>query len=137
VTVLTSTFWPISMSTSSCPPPPELARACKSFEQFYFSRHSGRRLTWQLSLGNADIRVAFKAKTHDLNVSTYALIILLLFERLSEDEFLTYEARSLKFGLCTHHKPLLQTRKSKMQLPLSTMNYNGIFNRSRAPGSRY
>ena len=68
-----------------------MVRACKSFEQFYFSRHSGRRLTWQASLGNADVRVAFNARTHDLNVSTFALVILLLFENVPEDEFLTYE----------------------------------------------
>ena len=58
---------------------------------FYLSRHSGRRLAWQLNLGNADIRVAFKQRKHDLNVSTLALVILLLFERLAEGEFLTFE----------------------------------------------
>ena len=72
-----------------------MGRACKSFEQFYLSRHSGRRLTWQFSLGNADVRVRFRARTHDINVSTFALAILLLFEDLPDDEFLTYEVLRL------------------------------------------
>ncbi|KAI0313750.1 Cullin-domain-containing protein [Amylostereum chailletii] len=91
VTVMTSTFWPMSYTTVPCVLPQSLVKACGSFEQFYFSRHSGRRLTWQPSLGNADVRVSFKARTHDLNVSTFALVILLLFENVAEGEFLTYE----------------------------------------------
>lgn len=90
VIVMTSTFWPMSHSASSCALPDTMVKSCKSFEQFYLSRHSGRRLTWQPSLGNADVRVAFKARKHDLNVSTFALVILLLFEDVAEGEFLTY-----------------------------------------------
>lgn len=37
----------------------------------------------------------FKARKHDLNVSTFALIILLLFENVEDDGFLTYEVRGL------------------------------------------
>ncbi|KIK96146.1 hypothetical protein PAXRUDRAFT_826271 [Paxillus rubicundulus Ve08.2h10] len=91
VTVTTSTFWPMSHSASTCVLPELLTRACKSFEHFYLSRHSGRRLTWQPSLGNADVRVQFKSRKHDLNVSTFALVILLLFDNIAGDEFLTYE----------------------------------------------
>ncbi|KAI0925756.1 hypothetical protein AcW1_008104 [Taiwanofungus camphoratus] len=91
VTVMTSTFWPMSYSGVSCTFPDQLIRASKSFEQFYLSKHSGRRLTWQPSFGNADVRVTFKTRKHDLNVSTFALVILLLFEDLSDGEFLTYE----------------------------------------------
>ncbi|KAF8656825.1 hypothetical protein AX16_002373 [Volvariella volvacea WC 439] len=90
VIVMTSTFWPMSHSPSPCSLPLQLLKACKSFEQFYLSRHSGRRLTWQPSLGNADVRVTFKARKHELNVSTFALVILLLFEELGDDDFLTY-----------------------------------------------
>ncbi|EGO24838.1 hypothetical protein SERLADRAFT_449585 [Serpula lacrymans var. lacrymans S7.9] len=91
VIVMTSTFWPMSHSSATCALPESLTKACKSFEQFYLSRHSGRRLTWQSSLGNADVRVTFKSRKHDLNVSTFALVILLLFEDLPDNEFLTYK----------------------------------------------
>jgi cullin 3 len=85
----------MSQSGASCTLSADMIKSCKYFEQFYLSRHSGRRLTWQPSFGNADVRVSFKARKHDLNVSTYALVILLLFEDLPEGEFLTYEVRSV------------------------------------------
>ncbi|KAI8980202.1 Cullin-domain-containing protein [Trametes punicea] len=91
VIVMTSTFWPMVHSAASCIFPAQLISASKSFERFYLSRHSGRRLTWQPSLGNADVRVQFKSRKHDLNVSTFALVILLLFEDILDDQFLTYE----------------------------------------------
>jgi hypothetical protein len=88
---MTSTFWPSTNSGAGCTFPQELQKSCASFERFYNTRHSGRRLTWQPALGNADVKVAFKAKKHELNVSTFALVILLLFEDLEDDDFLTYE----------------------------------------------
>ncbi|KDQ59266.1 hypothetical protein JAAARDRAFT_33992 [Jaapia argillacea MUCL 33604] len=91
VIVMTSTFWPMSHSAATCTMPDDMLKSCKSFEQFYLSRHSGRRLSWQPSLGNADVRVTFKSRKHDLNVSTFALVILLLFEDVADGEFLTYE----------------------------------------------
>ncbi|KAG6813913.1 hypothetical protein H0H92_005762 [Tricholoma furcatifolium] len=90
VIVMTSTFWPTSQTTSPCTFTPEMVKACKSFEQFYLSRHSGRRLTWLPSHGNADVRVAFDAARIELNVSTMALVILLQFQNLAHDAFLTY-----------------------------------------------
>lgn len=95
VTVMTSTFWPMSHTASTCVLPEILSKSCKSFEHYYLSRHSGRRLTWQPSLGNADVRVQFKARKHDLNVSTFALIILLLYEGVEDGGFLTYEVRGV------------------------------------------
>lgn len=94
---MTSGYWPISQSPSPCILPAELVQTCKSFEQFYLSRHSGRRLTWQPSLGNADIRASFQARKIELNVSTFAMVILLLFSDLEEGEFLTY---SVSPSLC-------------------------------------
>ncbi|KAF9557422.1 Cullin-domain-containing protein [Agrocybe pediades] len=90
VTVMTSNAWPMTHSASPCSLPPVMEKACKSFEQFYLSRHSGRRLTWQHSLGNADVHVQFKARAHELNVATFALVILLLFEDVGDDDVLSY-----------------------------------------------
>ncbi|KAJ2917406.1 hypothetical protein MD484_g3007, partial [Candolleomyces efflorescens] len=90
VTVMTSTFWPYSPPAIAPVIPPVLAEAGKSFEAFYFSRHSGRRLTWLTSMGSADVRAAFKSRSYDLNVSTYAIMILLLFENIGDDDFLSY-----------------------------------------------
>ena len=73
---------------TTCVFPPALTGAVTHFERFYHSRHSGRRLTWQSNHGTADVKVAFKARKHELNMSTHCLVVLLLFENLDEDETL-------------------------------------------------
>lgn len=96
VTVMTSNNWPSNLTAAppACILPASLLASTRSFEHFYLNRHSGRRLTWQLTLGNADLKVAFKSKKHDLNVSSLAMIILLLFEDLGDDDFIMYEVRT-------------------------------------------
>lgn len=94
MTVLTATFWPGVSQKQLIDFPPALAERCAHFEKFYLSRHSGRRLTWQTNQGTADVKVRFKARTHELNVSTLALVVLLLFEELEEGEELGFEVRS-------------------------------------------
>ncbi|TCD68497.1 cullin-3 [Steccherinum ochraceum] len=91
VIVMTSTFWPVADNSPSCTFPEVMIRSSESFRQFYLSRHSGRRLTWQPAMGNADVRVTFRDKSHELNVSTCCLVILLLFEDLGDSDFLTYQ----------------------------------------------
>lgn len=81
----------MSQTMPTCTLPEDLLKSCQSFERFYLSKHSGRRLTWQPSMGNADVRVKFDKRKHDLNVSTFALVILLLFEDLPDGEILTYD----------------------------------------------
>lgn len=85
-------------SLAPCTLPPAMLTSCHAFEGFYLRRHSGRKLMWQAGLGNADVRVRFRARSHDLNVSTYALVVLLLFEDVGESEFLTYEVGRLLHG---------------------------------------
>ena len=109
VTVMTSTFWPMSQASPTCIMPQELLQACSSFEHYYNSRHSGRRLTWQPSLGNVDLIARFETRDHTLNVSTYAAVILLIFQDLPPDDFLTYEVCLLyigSYGVYTNHNRL-------------------------------
>lgn len=84
VTVLTSTYWPSQISGTNkqhtCNWPPVLSQAQKRYEKWYHAQHNGRRLAWQPHLGTADIKVQFRTRTHELNVSTYALVVLLQFE---------------------------------------------------------
>jgi cullin 3 len=114
VIVMTATYWPMTHTDSPCTLPLALSKTCGSFEQFYLSRHSGRRLSLQPALGNADVKVAFKARKIELNVSTFALVILLLFEDVDDDEFLTYTVGSFSsplilarnLTLAPHHKEI-------------------------------
>ncbi|KAG1678291.1 hypothetical protein FOA52_013912 [Chlamydomonas sp. UWO 241] len=87
VQVLTTGSWP-TQSACKCQLPRELERCCEEFRTFYLGTHSGRRLTWQTNMGTADLRVDFGAKRHELNVSTYQMCILLLF---NDADALTYK----------------------------------------------
>ncbi|KAI9840725.1 MAG: Cullin-3 [Sclerophora amabilis] len=111
VHVLTSTFWPMdSMGTSTgdeqhrktCVFPSEIERMKASFENFYLGKHTGRQLSWQANMGTADIRATFpkimgkdpalaKERKHEINVSTYSMVILLLFNDVPTDSSLSFE----------------------------------------------
>lgn len=77
VHVLTTGFWP-TQSATKCNLPPEIIKCCEVFKKYYLSNHNGRRLTWQTNMGTADLK-AFFNKRHELSVSTYQMVILLLF----------------------------------------------------------
>lgn len=72
--------------------PPSIDRVRLGFERFYSDKHSGRKLTWQSNMGDADLKATFprskggKPRTHDINCSTYAMLILLLFNDLPSDQ---------------------------------------------------
>ncbi|KAF2227861.1 Cullin [Elsinoe ampelina] len=108
--VLTSMTWPLDTmrgldderdSRMKTIYPPTIEKLKTSFEQFYAQRYSGRVLSWQGNMGTADIKATFpkvpqkegstRARTHEINVSTYAMIILLLFNELPADQSLSFE----------------------------------------------
>ncbi|KAL1582762.1 hypothetical protein WHR41_08351 [Cladosporium halotolerans] len=69
--------------------PPQVERVKMGFERYYNEKHSGRCLTWLSNMGDADIKATFpnggkdgKPRTHEVNCSTYAMLILLLFNDL-------------------------------------------------------
>ncbi|WFD30854.1 hypothetical protein MSPP1_001878 [Malassezia sp. CBS 17886] len=126
VNVLTATYWPVSAPKEPCVLPLQLAQACEAFEAFYGHRHRGRMLTWQPHLGSAEVRVRFRARSHDLVVSTYALIVLLLFQDVPDGGSLTYEElragtnipdgdlqRTLQSLACAKYKVLLKEPRGR------------------------
>ncbi|KAG2493302.1 hypothetical protein HYH03_008438 [Edaphochlamys debaryana] len=87
VQVLTTGSWP-TQQVSTCNLPRELEDACKAFTTFYLATHSGRRLNFQPNMGTADLRAVFGGgRRHELNVSTYQMCILLLF---NEQDSMSY-----------------------------------------------
>ncbi|KAH1059725.1 hypothetical protein AAZX31_02G100900 [Glycine max] len=79
VQVLTSGFWP-TQSTVICNLPAELSALCKKFRSYYLDTHTDGRLSWQTHMGTADIKATFgKVRKHELNVSTYQMCVLMLF----------------------------------------------------------
>jgi len=103
IDVLTSSMWPSESIVggtdavhSACNFPSSIARIKSSFEKFYLDQHTGRKLTWQANMGTADIRAHFPRtkgnnKFRELNVSTYGMVILILFQDLAADETMTCE----------------------------------------------
>ncbi|CDZ97609.1 Cullins [Phaffia rhodozyma] len=140
VTVLTSTYWPGTNLQSTTIFPSTLSAQVEAFERFYHSRHSGRRLTWQSHLGTADVKVRFKNRTHELNVSTLALVTLLLFENLEEGEELEYQdirsatgipdselMRTLQSLACGKYRVLTKHPKSKDVAVTDSFVFNDAF----------
>ncbi|KAF9550674.1 Cullin-3 [Mortierella hygrophila] len=99
VTVLTSTFWPVPSTPVSCNLPTQFLAASKVFERFYTSRHNGRKLTWHATMGNVDLRATFNSRKHELNVSTMAAIVLLIFNDIPDGETIPYTTIEQETGL--------------------------------------
>lgn len=95
VQVCTSSHWPLQQPANAKSEvtsfPPDFLRAIKSFEAFYLQRHSGRKLTWRPDLGSVDVRVQFKSRKHDINMSTQSMFALSLFESLGSEDALTLQ----------------------------------------------
>lgn len=80
VQVLTTGAWPSSNAGQrACKLPREVDKACEEFSSFYHKAYSGRRLTWQTGMGNAELRVTFGERKHEINCSTHQMVVLLLF----------------------------------------------------------
>jgi len=78
VKVLTTGYWP-SQATTACTFPADIQDCCTAFKDFYLGTHTGRQLSWQSNMGSADLKAHFKKKRCELNVSTFQMVILLLF----------------------------------------------------------
>ncbi|OWB80671.1 hypothetical protein B5S32_g4963 [[Candida] boidinii] len=85
--VLTGNFWPMpNNKVIAINYPPELAFLKEKFESYYISKHHGRNLTWGPNFGAVDIRMHYPKKTYEVNMPTYAAVIILsLFRDDDED----------------------------------------------------
>merc|ERR1719350_589402 len=63
---------------------------------FYLAKHTGRRLTWQPFYGSADVKATISESRHELNVSTYQMCILMLFNHSFQ---LTYSTIAQKTAI--------------------------------------
>jgi cullin 3 len=82
VQVLTTGSWPTQPS-ATCNLPAEILGVCEKFRSYYLGTHTGRRLSWQTNMGTADLKAIFgKGQKHELNVSTYQMCVLMLFNNV-------------------------------------------------------
>ncbi|KAH6619462.1 Cullin [Chaetomium sp. MPI-SDFR-AT-0129] len=120
--VLTTNNWPPEVMNrtaaqedgggrAECIFPPAIKRLQESFFKYYLKDRSGRVLTWVASAGSADIKCVFpkipgkesgplsKERRYELNVSTYGMIVLELFNGLADDASLSFEEIQAKTNI--------------------------------------
>ncbi|XP_053747893.1 cullin-4B-like [Panthera pardus] len=78
VNILTMSFWPTYIP-KEIQLPPDMERLQKNFKNFYLSRHSGRKLQWQSTLGRCVLRGEFKKGKKELQVTLFQTLVLLMF----------------------------------------------------------
>jgi len=86
VQILTMGFWPMQLA-ARCNLPKEAAQATEIFTEYYMSVHNGRRLSWQTNMGNADVLSMFGGKKFEINMPTYMMCIVLLFNEAPQLTF--------------------------------------------------
>ncbi|KAK4167077.1 Cullin [Cladorrhinum sp. PSN259] len=120
--VLTTNYWPPEVmgrgtlqeeGARDCIFPPSIKRLQESFFKYYLKNRSGRVLTWVASAGSADIKCAFpkvsgkesgplsKDRRYELNVSTYGMVVLLLFNDMGEGESMSFGEIQAKTNIPT------------------------------------
>lgn len=118
--ILTTNHWPSeAMGRSSqagnitapaaCTYPQEIERLHSSVTAYYLQSRNGRKLTWVGGLGSADLRCVFpaipgksgvlaKERRYEINVPTYGMIVLLLFNDIG-DKALSFEEIQAKTNI--------------------------------------
>lgn len=82
VRVLQQGAWPLSQNNlSPLAIPVELEKTVQMYEAFYGKQFSGRKLTWLHHLSSGDIKLGYLAKTYIVNMTTFQMALLLLFEK--------------------------------------------------------
>jgi cullin 3 len=76
--------------------PESLMKLRTTFQAFYNSKHTGRKLTFINSLGTADLICAFPSCKREINVSTFAMVLLLIFNERSS---YSYEELAAETGI--------------------------------------
>nr|CAG8491130.1 12084_t:CDS:10 [Entrophospora candida] len=110
VNILTQGFWP-TYAPNPCNLPPYMTQCQEIFKDFYLSKHSGRNLKWQNSLGHCILSANFPLVCCKLVVSLYQAVTLLLFNSYEDiSQRVTYEEIKEITGL--DHKDLTLTLQS-------------------------
>lgn len=82
VRVLQQGAWPLSQNNlSPLAVPVELEKTIQMYEAFYGKQFSGRKLTWLHHLSNGDVKLGYLSKIYIVNMSTFQMALLLLFEK--------------------------------------------------------
>lgn len=120
--------------------PEEVATEVKRFEGWFNTKHDGRKLAWPHSLAHCSIKAKFPKGTKELLVSAFQAVVLVLFNGVDLDGFLSYEEISTTTGLqggelertlqslaCGKVRVLSKHPKGKDVKPTDTFTINKAF----------
>ena len=143
INVLTCTFWPLSVSKefSDIVFPKQVQEVMDRFEKFYYSKHSGRILSWLYNMGSADLRIQFSTCKKEINMSVFSMLILLTC--FSNETSISYQkileltnipsadlVRNLAALSLGKYKILIKSTATREISPLDTFTFNTNFQSS-------
>ncbi|KAF9277765.1 Cullin-4B [Mortierella alpina] len=141
VNVLTQGNWP-TYPPAEANIPDQISQCQEIFKEFYLSKHKGRRLMWQNSLGHSVVKAHFPLGTKELQLSLFQAIIVLLFNDIG-DAALSYKDikqlsniepkelnRTLQSLACGKYRVLSKHPKSKDVSETDEFMFNKDFSAS-------
>lgn len=84
VMVLQRSYWPFAARKKDVDLPLWMQSELAAYVAFYKSKHQGRKLDWDHSIGTATLKARFSPVTKELTVSLYQAVVLLLFNESVE-----------------------------------------------------
>lgn len=84
VRVLQTNAWPEKADETNVVPCEEMLACIQAFENFYHSKHSGRKLRWIYNMGGVELTAHCFSRKHILVVSAYQCLALMIFNKQKE-----------------------------------------------------
>lgn len=97
IMVLGTNFWPLNAPNNDFVIPAEILPTYNRFQQYYQTKHSGRKLTWLWNYSKNELRTNYLNQKYILVTSSYQMAVLLQFnnnDTLSLDELVAATAIS-------------------------------------------
>ncbi|XP_017785971.1 PREDICTED: cullin-4A isoform X2 [Nicrophorus vespilloides] len=136
VHILTMGYWP-TYTPMEVNIPENMVQLQEVFNKFYLSKHSGRKLQWQPTLGYCVLKARFKSGRKELVVSLFQSLVLLLFnlsDELTFDDIKTATniedgelKRTLQSLACGKARVLNKTPRGRDIEILDKFNFNNEF----------
>jgi len=87
IRVLQTNAWPEKPDETNIVPCSEFSSCIQAFENFYHSKHTGRKLRWMYNMGSTELSAQCYPRKHILVVSAYQCLCLMLFNSQREVVF--------------------------------------------------
>lgn len=105
VNVLSASAWP-TYPDIALQLPKNIQRATGRFENYYKSKHSGRRLVWKHALAHCQLKAKYPKGDKEIVVSSFQAIVLLHFNEKQDSESVSYAELQEASNLGKQQEPL-------------------------------